>query len=913
MRKFLLLSFLLLTTLVSAQEMKVTGTVYDTTGVKPLKNAIAMAIRVKDSLLLSFDRTDANGYFDLKGLQKDTFSLVIAHPDSDDKTYYIFGKDDNLVIDIARIVMPPKSQLIEEVVIYAFKDPIYYKGDTLVYIADSFKVGENAVVEDLLKKLPGIEVDKDGKIKSQGQEITKVLVDGDEFFGDDPTIATRNLGADGVASVEIYEKENDDGSFGSDEKIKVLDLKLKEDAKKGYFGRISGASDFGATNGKPFYEGELLLNKFKGSQKISVFALGSNTPRSGFGWGDANKFGLDNEFDGNQWQGGNTTNNSGVPQTLKAGVYFSDKFGKKGNGKIGFNYSYYNTQLDATSASRSQYFLTDTTYYTDDSTRNITRNESHRFNVNFSTNLDSLTSIYIKPTLKIDNSKADNTNFSQFISEDNTQALSTFANSTNKSDGLTFETTVGLERKFKKPKRILTTDYFIKMVDNNTKGNLLTRSVFDPLSPFNDTVDQAKNNNNSTIEHSAYIDYTEPIGKFFKITAGYNFMVNDLNQDRSTYDKVNNDYSSFRADLSNIFESQRMEHRTGIKIGMEKKKHSAFIRLDARNIVIENLNQITLVNVNQNVSNFLPSLEYEFKPSMSKRFSLSYNTQSTLPSINDLQPVPDNSNPNRIQQGNPNLKPNYEHNLNLNFNTWQALSGRYIWSGMYASYTDNAFANSTAFDGFGRALSQTINVDGNTNISFWGGGGLPFLKQKFTFQPWVNLSYNHYTNFINTEKNVTDNIYAGIGMELRFELDSLEISINSNFDYNSPKSSLSSVSNTPYSNQSYGARFMWKMPKGFKILTDFNYTINGQRAQGYNINYFIWNAELSKSFLKTENLVLALVGKDLLNQNINAQRQVTGNIVVDNRTKIISRYFLLKLTYRFNNNKTKETDQHGWN
>ncbi len=913
MRKFLLLSFLLLTTLVSAQEMKVTGTVYDTTGVKPLKNAIAMAIRVKDSLLLSFDRTDANGYFDLKGLQKDTFSLVIAHPDSDDKTYYIFGKDDNLVIDIARIVMPPKSQLIEEVVIYAFKDPIYYKGDTLVYIADSFKVGENAVVEDLLKKLPGIEVDKDGKIKSQGQEITKVLVDGDEFFGDDPTIATRNLGADGVASVEIYEKENDDGSFGSDEKIKVLDLKLKEDAKKGYFGRISGATDFGATNGKPFYEGELLLNKFKGSQKISVFALGSNTPRSGFGWGDANKFGLDNEFDGNQWQGGNATNNSGVPQTLKAGVYFSDKFGKKGNGKIGFNYSYYNTQLDATSASRSQYFLTDTTYYTDDSTRNITRNESHRFNVDFSTNLDSLTTVYVKPRLKIDNSKADNTNFSQFISEDNTQALSTFANSTNKSDGLTFETTVGLERKFKKPKRILTTDYFIKMVDNNTKGNLLTRSIFDPLSPFNDTVDQAKNNNNSTIEHSAYIDYTEPIGKFFKITAGYNFMVNDLNQDRSTYDKVNNDYSSFRADLSNIFESQRMEHRAGIKIGMEKKKHSAFIRLDARNIVIENLNQITLVNVNQNVSNFLPSLEYEFKPSMSKRFSVSYNTQSTLPSINDLQPVPDNSNPNRIQQGNPNLKPNYEHNLNLNFNTWQALSGRYIWSGMYASYTDNAFANSTAFDGFGRALSQTINVDGNTNISFWGGGGLPFLKQKFTFQPWVNLSYNHYTNFINNEKNVTDNIYAGIGMELRFELDSLEISINSNFDYNNPKSSLSSVSNTPYSNQTYGARFMWKMPKGFKILTNFDYTINGQRAQGYNINFFIWNAELSKSFLKTENLVLALVGRDLLNQNINAQRQVTGNIVVDNRTKIISRYFLLKLTYRFNNNKTKETDQHGWN
>src|SRR5690606_1836558 len=145
----------------------------------------------------------------------------------------------------------------------------------------------------------------------------------------------------------------------------VLDLKLKEDAKKGYFGRISGASDFGLTQGSAFYEGELLLNRFSGSQKFSVFALGSNTPRSNFGWGDINKFGLENEeSSGNRWMGGNTTNTSGIPQTLRAGIYYSDKFGKKKNGKIGFNYSYYNTQLEANSASRTQYFLTDTTYFT---------------------------------------------------------------------------------------------------------------------------------------------------------------------------------------------------------------------------------------------------------------------------------------------------------------------------------------------------------------------------------------------------------------------------------------------------------------------------------------------------------------------------------------------------------------------
>ena len=229
------------------QEMKVTGTVYDSTGVKPVKNAMAMAVRMKDSLLLGFDRTDASGKFELSGFSIDTFSLVIDHPGFDDKIYYMFGHKENSDIDIPAIRMLLKSQEIEEVIIYANREPIFYRGDTLVYVADSFKVNEGAVVEELLKKLPGIKVDKQGNITSQGQEISQVLVDGDEFFGTDPTIATQNLGADGIATVEIYEKENEDGIGGDDEKIQVLDLKLKDSAKKGYFGRISGASDFSLT------------------------------------------------------------------------------------------------------------------------------------------------------------------------------------------------------------------------------------------------------------------------------------------------------------------------------------------------------------------------------------------------------------------------------------------------------------------------------------------------------------------------------------------------------------------------------------------------------------------------------------------------------------------------------------------
>ena len=261
------------------QEMKVTGTVMDSTGTQPLHQAMIMAVRVKDSVLLGFTRTASNGTFSLGGFPIDTFSMVISHPRFDDKTIYIFGSKEDYNINIQTLKMPAKSRELQEVMIYANKNPIYYKGDTLVYVADSFKVEEGAVVEDLLKKLPGLKIDKDGKITSQGQEIKKVLVDGDEFFGTDPTVATKNLGADGIETVQIYEKTDNETIGGSDEKIRVLDLKLKEDAKKGYFGRVSAASDLAVTSldnyygSRHFYEGELLFNEFNSKQKISVPTL----------------------------------------------------------------------------------------------------------------------------------------------------------------------------------------------------------------------------------------------------------------------------------------------------------------------------------------------------------------------------------------------------------------------------------------------------------------------------------------------------------------------------------------------------------------------------------------------------------------------------------------------------------------
>lgn len=898
-----------------AQQMKVTGSVFDTSGTKPLENAGVMAVRMKDSVLIKYTRTNTKGEFILSGFPVDTFTLYVEHPSFDTKSYFIFGSKNNDEIDIPIVALNGKSKQLKEVIVYANKNPIYFKGDTLVYIADSFKVGENAVVEDLLKKLPGIKVDENGTITSQGLQISQVLVDGDEFFGSDPTIATRNLGAKGVESVQVYEKERDNAKAGEDDKMQVLDLKLKENAKKGYFGKITAASDFGLFEDNPFLETEILANKFQGKQKISVFLLGSNTPKSNFKFGDMNKFGLENERDNSgmsNWNQGSTDNASGIPRTIKAGIYYTDKIAK--SGKIGFNYAYYDTRLDALGSSYSQYFLQDTTYFTKDSANNKSTSTSHRINLNFSTNLDSLTFIEVKPNFHFDGATTDDRNISEFIGESQTRSLYTDIQNINESSGVTSNSQALLRRRFMKPKRELELKYILSYSNNQTDGKLTNTTKYENVLDSLVTFSQEKKNDNSSANHYTVLTYTEPLTKRVKVQAEYLYEFGDQLQNKRTYDLdiSTNLYTTENGIFSNNFDNSRQQHK-GTLLGIyEDRKHTITGGFGFRNIDIDNRNLITDSVIPQNISNFLPQLSYQFKPSISKRFGLFYTTNSQQPSINDLQPVQDNTNPNRIQQGNPDLQPNYVHNVRMNFNTWSALSGRYIWSGFNASLTNNAFANSTSFDQYGRTISQTKNVDGNIFSNLFAGFGLPLFNRKFEINPNVNASYIRYTNFINEQENITQNRSISGGTDFELKLDSLQVTLGGEYSYTNPNSSLTTASNTPFVMQTYNAEIEWQLPRRFKIKSNAKYVINSQRTAGFNRNILVINAEVSRTFLPTENLIITLTGNDLLNQNLNLQRQINGNVVTDNYTKIISRYFLLRLTYKFNNNKTKEEEWKGW-
>ena len=468
--------------------------------------------------------------------------------------------------------------------------------------------------------------------------------------------------------------------------------------------------------------------------------MGSNTPRSNFGWNDIRQFGLDNEpSSGGRWDQGAQGNTSGIPQTMRAGIYYADKIGKNKKARLNFNYSYYNERLDAISSSRSQYFLADTVYYTEDSTRNIRESQAHRINFEFEAPLDSFTTIRIKPSVNFDYSTNQEYDGQEFIDEDGNSTLATNAFNNYEGSGYTVDTRTSLKRKFRKKGRELEVIYDFELDNSETQGQLLTTSQFNNiLVPFTDSVDQRKENISNSVNHYVDLRYTEPLNKNFRFETEYQYENGVFKRDKVTYDRNGQEYTDRNDLFSNVFDTYRDQHWIGMKMVYEDSKHTVGFRGLVRDIHIDNINQITGAVVSQNFTNFLPIFDYSYKPTKSKRLTFKYRTNSQQPSITDLQPVPDNTNPNSIRKGNPNLQPNYVHNLNLNFNSWQVFSGQFIWTGLSAVFTDNAFASSTSFNEYGQSESQTVNVDGNMFSNLYAGASFPLYKRIISIRPNAN-------------------------------------------------------------------------------------------------------------------------------------------------------------------------------
>lgn len=908
MKTRLLILCLFLTGISFGQQLEIRGTLIDEVNNKGLKNAVLYMVNVDDSTIVYRHVTKDDGKFEIIE-PLGNYQLFISHPNYSPREYYFISTDDNHVFDLGEFALPDKSTIIEGVTIFAYKDPVYYKGDTLIYIADSFKTKPNAVVEDLLRKLPGIEVDANGKIKTQGKEVARVLVDGDEFFGSDPTMATKNLSAKSIENVKVYEKESDDAAAG-DDKVQVIDLTLKDDAKKGYFGKASFATDF-----QRYYEGEGLFNYFTSKLKLSAYALASNTTKSSLDWEDAKKFGVEmsntvtyNDETDSWEQNESVVSSDGYPQMWKTGAFFQDKVSKKF--KLGANYTYTNYNVKKGINRYSQYFLEDTVYYNRNEENSKLQHQKHELNLNLKFDFDSTQSLEIIPRFNYFSTAEQTQSLQQYISARDTVMRNGLTKNDYDQNGTNIKTKATYIKDFaKKGRKLMLVDNFVYDQFART-SDLYYEDEFPTYGISANLIDQQKDERKNILSNLIVARYTEPLSKKWSLEVSYeNF---NIKNDRSnnSYNNVNGQYTDLDSLTTNKFNTNKFQNVLGVAGIYNHKKITLTFGSKVRNVLIDNENILTNTHIKQNVTSPLPYLDFRYKFTQASTLQFKTTTFSTLPSVNQLQPVYNNVNPNNIQIGNANLLPTYSVSSFLQYQNFLPLTGLWYYMRVSARYTKNDFAQNIYFDSLGRSVSEYKNIDMFNLVNFWGGVGIPIYKKILSLRPGLSYSYNNVYSFINNQLSKNINHMPGAGLEWRLELEKIHASLGFEYQNRIVKNNINSLSNQKNDIYSMSFDFSYEMPLKFIFETDFDYYAMRGLSADFNTNYFLWNASIGKKFFKHDQMRIDLIANDILNQNRSITRTNSINVITDTRKLIITRYFLFKLTYQFNSmtKKIKTTE-----
>ena len=916
----ILLLQLCLSSLISFSQLStIKGTVTDSVEKKNPVNAVVSILRSGDSVLVKFARTDATGKFQVNGLKQGKFIIMVTHPYMGD--YFDVVEVNAAVADLGKVYVTPKSKLLAEVIIRS-GSPIRIKGDTTVYTADSFKVRPGANVEELLRRLPGIQVDKNGQITAMGERVKKVLVDGEEFFGSDPGIATKNLRADVVKEVEVFDKKSDQAEFtGIDDgvKDKTINLKLKDDKKKGYFGKVE------AGGGLPDkYNNAIMLNAFKGKRKLAAYGILSNTGQTNLDWQDAQNYGggMENmesgmSEDGGMWISMNNDGDdywggrNGIPTNWNGGLHFNNKYN---NNKQSVNAGYKFSKVNAPGITTtfSETFMPDTSW-SNFSTRNkFSSTIKHAFNLTMEFNLDSFNTLKWTSRFNNNTSRTEEDYDIEAADEDDLLVTRNDRFSNNKSENNNLTSTLLWRRKFKKLARTLSVNADLSWNQSKNDGLLLSRTEFYNHGVFAryDSIDQQNIRNTEGKSLTAKIAYTEPLVKDTYLEFSYTFNYYNNENDRVTRVKDGSGKYDVEIDsLTNLFTFNRLVHTPGLNFRVNKKKYNfsfgsavGFSRFIQKNITEELENDYSFVNYFPRAS-FL----YKFKPSVN--FRLNYNGSTNAPSLEQLQPIRVNTDPLNIYIGNPNLKQSFRHSINGGYNSYNVLKERNIWLNVNFNLTDNAFTQFNSIDS-GVRTYQTVNVDGVYGLNFYGDYGFKIkdTKWRLGFGPTVNINRN--IDFVLDQqsgiamKNITNT--KGYGMRLsvsQYVENKYNFHVGPNFTWNRSRASVNEMANAEYWQISGWANGNVTLPKKFELGTDANFQFRqkDERFPAQN-SFTTWNAYLTKRFFKENALELKLGIYDILNQNRGYNRNFNSYTFTETYYNTLKRFWLLTITWNISKN-----------
>ncbi len=924
MRRFF--TFLFIISLASPLAAQKNGTVkgiaFDTLSKQNVGAATITVLERKDSSLVTFSMTGADGRFEIKGLANGDYRLLISHVNYHNSNKYFSINDSIKNADLGTLVMNDKTKVLAEVVLENEAPPITLINDTIQYNAGSFKTAPNASVEQLLKKLPGVKVEKDGTVKAQGETVTKVLVDGKEFFGNDPKVATKNLPADAVDKVQVYDKQSDQAQltgFEDGNYEKTINLKLKKDKKKGLFGKVNA----GAGN-KERYEGRFNVNSFKGARQFSAIGMGNNTNAEGFSFMDILSF--TGELSRMQRGGGGNINinlstsdasamgyngsnpNSGINTAWGGGFNYNNIVGKKLDLQSNYFYNRFNPNTET--HIQRQYLLPDTSYYNSNSYAD-NLNNTHRLNLNLLYQLDSLNSIRVIPSFSYQQTRNRSNTDYQTMSKQQSMINDGYSNSISNSEGYNFRNEIAWRRKFLRKGRTFSLTLQTTLNETDGDGSLSSiNSFYQPNGGLSrkDTLNQQSTTTGSLKGYTARAVYTEPIGKrtLMEFSIGKSNTRNLSEKLTYDYNKNNGKYDVQNAFLSNDFENSYGFTNAGFRIRNQQKKYNFALGVNWQQADLDGkiISGTKDSLISKRFQNLLPNARFQYNFTRFKNLSLTYNTNTNQPSMTQLQPVPDVSNPLNIRDGNPDLKQEYNHNLQANLALISPFSSKNLFFFLRAQTAQNKIVNYDSLNQLtGVRKTKPVNVNGVYNLSANFSYSRPVRFLKGTVELSSNVGYNRGKQLINTLSSPMEENAIGVfsvGPELRLDMSPTEkfnLVLGTSVNHNNTTYSLQPGLSNNYLSQEYSASVDWELPKGFFFSTDFTYTVNSQRAAGFNLKVPLWNASISKQMLRFNRGELKFSARDLLNRNVGISRNTSNNFIEDSRVLTLRQFFLLSFTY----------------
>lgn len=884
----------------------INGRVINAKDKKPVDYATIAVKSLKDSSIVASGQSNPDGTFSFKNIPAGNYRVIAA---------FLGLKTTNKNITVAKaavnvgdIAMDDDGLNLNDVNVTAQVPTVVVKKDTLEYDAKSVKVRENAVVEDVLKKLPGVEVAKDGSIKAGGETVTRVKVDGKEFFGSDPLLATKNLPADMVDKIQVIDELSEQAQFtGVDDgsRSKILNITTKSGMKKGYFG--NSTVGYG-TNDR--YDASLNVNKFDNDQQFSFIGQFNNVNKQNFGGGGGQGNGFGGGGGGGRGfsiGGGNSSSGGGgITTTNAAGLNFGDTY--KDGTQIQGSYFFNKSSVFNEQTSNTQTLLGNSSQNVNNYLNSNSDRTNHRFNFMIDTKLDSSTSIKIQPNVAYtENSGLSLQNYvrNNVIASGTTNTVGN-QNFTTDNSTPVISNNILVRKKFKRRGRTLSlnintaindsdSDNINYILENSTLNGTTTQKLTNQLNDLS----------SHNITNTTRVVYTEPLSKTTSLELNYQNGINNSTSDRNifnfnaltgNFDLVDNTYS-------NHYENQTLTNAAGVSYTVTQKKYNWNIGVAGQQTNRENTNLTTGAVFTQNFINLTPSAQFRYNFSNSKRLFINYRGTTAQPTIDQIQPIPDNTNTQSVILGNPDLKPAFNNTLSVRYNNFAFAKMRFFAVFLNLTQTFNAFASSQsvitnpADINYGKIASTYINVDGNYSGNANVVLGQPILpNNKLNLNATLSGNYSKGTNITSGIENITNNWSLNNNYRFVTNLDKLDLTAGIGGTITRATYSATPNSNTRFFtlNPSFDVSYLF--PGNIRLAVDLDYMKNTGRGEGFNTDFTLVNAYISRQFFKNRGTFKVAVN-DALNQNQGISRTATANTITDLNYNVLKRYYMFSFTY----------------